>query len=156
MWCDNWDGDLLKLLPHLPEFLGEEMCNIELWTHSSLTDGKINCPSSWNTDDGLAAFFSLNPEVPPVSQQMVTNHPLVRCTWLEVLRDEWAHHAIVMVHGYRVHSPNTRLFWQALKALRKPSEFTDRQHSEIRMLVENECHYSSMNLSKVVAQRKGL
>jgi len=56
MWCDTFDADLLAVVPGAAEALGPA-AEVRLLTYSRLTNGRINHPSCWSTDEGFAAFF---------------------------------------------------------------------------------------------------
>ena len=96
-WSDDFDMDLLKLFPNLPQMLGES-AEVTLWTLCRGTNGRINLPCCWNTYDGLAALVWL--KKPNLVRDehgwinvfgMVANEPEMECTWLELLRDQWPH-----------------------------------------------------------------
>lgn len=99
-WSDNFDADLLKVIPETEEILGET-ANIQLWTHGGLTDGKLNHPSCWNTDVGMTAFFGFK-QTGFKPDAFWTDRPLVSCTFLEACRDAWVHGFVIGVDGYEV------------------------------------------------------
>ena len=97
-WSDDFDMDLLKVFPDLPEKLGATK-DVLLWTVGHETYGRLNHPAVWNSHMGSLAFFWLEP---PVLERReggwftlpggyTDDSPLVECTWLEVLRDGWVH-----------------------------------------------------------------
>lgn len=88
MWCDNFDGDLYKLVPQAREAIAL-MAEVTLWTYGSVwTDGRLNHPSCWNTDLGLAAWFGLTDHgFKPGA--FWTNEPLIECTFEEACRSGW-------------------------------------------------------------------
>lgn len=116
MWCDTFDADLLKVVPGAIEALGDTAA-IGMRTYSHVTDGKINCPSAWNTHDGLVAFFWTADEHRLPSCYW-TDEPVVPCTWLEVVRDEWVHGQVVSVDDRIVWRPPVRLFERLMYDLR--------------------------------------
>jgi hypothetical protein len=116
MWCDTFDADLLKVVPGAAEALGEA-AQISLTTRSHVTGGKINCPSAWNTHDGLMSFFWTTLEYQP-DASYYTEHPIVECTFLEAVRDEWVHSAVVNVNGQIVWRPPVRLMERLMFDLR--------------------------------------
>lgn len=93
-WSDDFDMDLLKLWPELPQQLGETG-ERKLWTVGSESYGRLNHPTVWNTH---GAFVWLNK--PNLARDgsgwfnvhgCVSNEPEIECTWLELLRDQWPH-----------------------------------------------------------------
>jgi hypothetical protein len=116
MWCDTFDADLLAVVPGVTEALGDA-AGVRLETFSRMTDGKINCPSAWNDDDGLVSFFWTAPEFrPPASY--VTDDPVAGCTFLEAVRDEWVHSCAISVNGRVVWSPPSGLMQHLMYDLR--------------------------------------
>lgn len=117
-WSDDFDMDLLKVFPDVANWC-HVIADRKLWTHSRPTGGRINCPSSWNTHDGLTAFFWTRPPLHAIKSIVhgdsrdwfrfgggyTTDAPLLECTWLEVLRDEWVHQQVVNVDGRVVWRP---------------------------------------------------
>jgi hypothetical protein len=109
-WSDAFDADLLKVVPGVEDLLGNA-AEIQLWTYCrNRTHGRINLPTCWNTYHGMTSFFWTT--IPPHHRDsygwvrfghgLTTNAQLTECTWLEVLRDEWVHGAIVNVDGSMV------------------------------------------------------
>jgi len=130
MWCDDFDADLLAVVPGAAQALGET-ASIRLETFSSLTGGKINCPSAWNTDAGLVAFFWTAPEFrPPASY--VTDDPVAECTFLEAVRDEWVHSSTISVNGRIVWRPPVRLMERLMYDLRGWTVLTGREREAIQ------------------------
>jgi len=133
MWCDDFDADLLAVVPGAAQALGET-AGIRLETFSRLTGGKINCPSAWNTDAGLVAFFWTAPEFrPPASYS--TDHPVVPCTFLEAVRDEWVHSCAVSVNRRIVWRPPVRLMERLMYDLRGWTVLTGREREATRQAV---------------------
>lgn len=96
MWCDGFDMDLPKVLPHARDLFGPLGARI-LFTHGATTHGIINGPSAWHTEAGLACFFGRrDPAKPPA---YVTREPVVACTVWEAVRDLWAHQHVMIVEG---------------------------------------------------------
>ena len=116
MWCDTFDADLLKVVPGAAEALGDT-AGVRLLTRSHVTDGKINCPSAWNTYDGLAAFFWTAPQWQP-DACWSTGEPVVECTVLEAVRDEWVHSCIMTVNRQMVWRPPEALMMRLMHDLR--------------------------------------
>lgn len=93
-WSDDFDMDLLKIFPDVPKMLRDP--DRVLWTVCSHpTYGRINCPSVWN---GYGSLLWLSKPNLPRDEHgwfningLVSNCQEVECTWLEWLRDMWAH-----------------------------------------------------------------
>lgn len=99
MWCDDFDMDLPKVIPDAETLLGD-MAGVTLFTHGNLTHGTLNHPTVWNHDLGLVAFFGFAEPRKPAA--FYTNKPLVECTFLEAVRDAWAHSFVMLVEGQPV------------------------------------------------------
>ena len=133
MWCDDFDADLLAVVPGAAQALGET-AGVRLETFSPLTGGKINGPSAWNTDAGLVAFFWTAPEFrPPASYS--TDRPVVPCTFLEAVRDEWVHSCAVAVNRHIVWRPPGQLMQQLMYDLRGWTVLTGREREGIQQAV---------------------
>lgn len=97
-WADDFDADLLKVVPEARDRIGE-LAHLKLWTYCQHPKhGRINSPASWHSDFGLTAFFwTKKPEHPrehgfaTFGRGYTTSAPLLECNWLEVLRDCWVH-----------------------------------------------------------------
>jgi hypothetical protein len=96
-WSDNFDMDLLRLFPKLPEALGP-VAGGRLWTYGGVTGGRLNHPAVWNANVGLVSlFWTRKPEHARDAGGFVdiegrlTNASLVECTFLEMIRDAWPH-----------------------------------------------------------------
>ncbi|ANM12100.1 hypothetical protein [Rhizobium sp. N324] len=94
MWCDDFDTDLLKVVPGIPELLGE-LADVTLWTHGGTWNGTLNHPSMWNHQAGLICFFGFN--CPDKPDYYSSGQDPVQCTVLEMFRDLWCHGAMVMM-----------------------------------------------------------
>lgn len=130
LWCETFDADLLAVVPGAVEALGD-VADLELWTYSTPTNGKINCPASWWTLNGLAAFFSTRDRSPaPPSYR--TSDPLVECTFLEAVRDEWVHGAIVVVNLVAVWRSPQRHMERLMYDVRGWTRLSDADREEIR------------------------
>lgn len=112
-WSDDFDMDLLKLFPDLPERLGE-MAEVRLWVHGGESYGRLNHPSVWHDHEYMVAFFGLAPDATGKPGAYWTSDPVVECTWLETLRDEWPHQYTIVV-GRRPVLRATR--WETFGAL---------------------------------------
>jgi len=101
MWCDNFDGDLYKLVPAARDVLAP-IAAIRLYTTCTPSvGGKINLPTCWHSDRGLSCYFGLTEE-PPQPPHCWTDSPVMACTMEEAVRDLWAHCPLLMklkLHG---------------------------------------------------------
>lgn len=96
-WSDDFDMDLLQLLPDLPERLGDA-ANIPLWTYGNTSYGRLNHPSVWNGHYGHEAYFGTD-DTGTWKPDGYRSHydQIVACTWLEALRDAWPHNYMIFV-----------------------------------------------------------
>jgi hypothetical protein len=99
MWCDDFDMDLPRVVPEALPILQRIPDSIVFRTHGHEWGGKLNHPSCWNTYDGLAAFFTLDPTRDPAPSGYMTGDPIVSCTWTEAVRDAWCHDFLLVVDG---------------------------------------------------------
>lgn len=115
-WSDDFDMDLLKLWPDLPQQLGETGA-MKLWTvvgHG--THGRLNHPTVWNSHG--AFVWTVKPDLPRDSRGWFNIHgcvsdgPEIECTWLELLRDQWPHsYNFILLPQMRIfEAPDRRLF----------------------------------------------
>lgn len=132
LWCEGFDADLLAVVPGALDELGDT-ADVKLWTYSTPTNGKINCPASWWTDAGLASFFSTT-DRSPIPASFRTSDPLVDCTFLEAIRDEWVHQSLILVNGVLVWRPPARAMEQLMYDVRgwHRVKLTDDERDEIR------------------------
>jgi hypothetical protein len=131
VWCDTFDTDLLKVVPGALEALGDT-AGVELLTRSRLTGGRINHPSCWNTDHGIAAFFWTGPGHEPPSSY-VTGEAVAECTFLEAVRDEWVHDCVIVVNRQVVWRPPVGLMTRLMYDLRGwGTPLTDALRAETR------------------------
>ncbi len=130
MWCDDFDADLLRAVPGAAEALGDAGA-LRLATYSRLTGGKINCPSAWNTYDGLTAFFWTKDEHRP-DEFWRTDAPEAACTLLEAVRDEWVHGCLITVDGRIIWRPPSGLMDRLMYDLRGWTPMTDAVREESR------------------------
>ena len=98
-WSDNFDMDLLKIFPEAPTALGP-IAERTIYTVGGITHGRLNHPSVWNTDLGLAAFFGVTAGG-FLPAGFVTGRPdkVVECTVLEAIRDCWVHTYAIVLKG---------------------------------------------------------
>jgi len=97
LWCDDFDADLPKVVPGALDAIGDT-AEVELLTYCSPTNGKINCPASWHTDGGLAAFFTTPGFGSIAPPGYVGGKEIVSCTFWEAVRDEWCHDSIILLN----------------------------------------------------------
>lgn len=109
MWCDRFDADLLKVVPGAAEALGPAGDTSLLTYCHQLTDGKINHPAVWH---GAGALFWTALRFQP-DAVWATSAPVVECTFLEAIRDEWVHTCSINVNGCVVWEP----MWKQFEAL---------------------------------------
>lgn len=101
-WADDFDGDLLKLVPGVEEIVGEAS-DIVLYTYGGTTHGRLNHPAVWNDYRGMIAFFGFDPSGSWKPEAYYAGHrELVECTFLEALRDGWTHNFVMIVEGMHV------------------------------------------------------
>jgi len=98
-WSDDFDMDLLKVIPDVEQMLGE-LADVELYTHGKTTNGRLNHPSVWNSYHAMIAFFGF--EDPGKPEAYHTSDLVVRCTFLEALRDAWVHSYEIFVEGISI------------------------------------------------------
>ena len=94
-WSDDFDMDLVKVFPDFPRQIGKA-ADIPLWTVGHSSYGRLNSPCQWNSHG--AFVWSEKPELERDVHGWfnvwgcVGNDPVIECTWLELLRDQWPHH----------------------------------------------------------------
>jgi len=101
MWCDDFDMDLLKVFPPIEKWFRQPLALWALCRPSA--GGKINCPAAWHglgRRGGLGTLVVVHPSEPAIPRDdhgwvsiagYTTNDSWVRCTPLELVRDEWVH-----------------------------------------------------------------
>jgi hypothetical protein len=151
VWCDSFDADLLKVVPGAAEALGET-AGLELTTFSRTTGGKINAPSCWHADAGLASFFWTGPQHKP-GPFYYTNQPEAACTFLEAVRDEWVHSAVVVVDGWVVWCPPVRLMERLMYDLRGWTVLDGGEREKIRGDVLASLRSAAMRVARIPAGR---
>lgn len=96
MWCDDFDMDLLKVLPEAEQLLAP-LAGIRLYTTCHPTYGRVNLPCSWNDRVNFCCFVGFIAEedgLPAEGPQplgYVTDAPVVEATAEELFRDLWSH-----------------------------------------------------------------
>jgi hypothetical protein len=143
VWCDDFDADLLKVVPGAAEALGES-AGIRMQTYSYLTDGKINCPASWNGD---GAFFWTRPDGRP-GPYYWTSKPVVGCTFLEAIRDEWIHTSTVIVDGAVIWRPMWREFEKLMYDIRGWTVLPDGDRLAIQDLVRATLREAALRMAE--------
>lgn len=131
LWCDDFDADLIKVVPFAIEALGDT-ADVRLVTYSHETNGKINCPSAWWTDHGLTAFFATKGYGGPAPAGYWTDKKVVECSFLEAVRDEWLHDAVIVVNGLWIWTPPSRLQYDLMADLRGWQPLDDEKRREIQ------------------------
>ena len=121
---------------------------MELLTYSATTGGKINCPSAWNTDEGLASFFWTSGEYRP-DGAWYTDEPVVECTFLEAVRDEWVHSCTVVVNGPVVWKPPVRLMEKLMYDVRGWRPLSDQERDQVRRNVRCSLASAAERLAQV-------
>lgn len=96
-WSDDFDMDLLKVIPNVENILGAS-ADVVLYTRcNSPRHGRLNHPVCW----GVTACFGVtNPPWKP--QGWWSEAAVVECTFLELLRDVWSHSLVAVVEGQTV------------------------------------------------------
>lgn len=141
-WSDDFDVDLLKVIPDLSELLGEHR-ETTLFTHGHATFGRLNHPACWNTHAGLAAFFGFTDAAKPAAYHC--DHPLVACTFEEAVRDCWVHDFVMIVENRMV--LDGKRFWNDFQPImwhlrsRRPLSDVDlnRHIRNVRERIEVAC-----------------
>jgi hypothetical protein len=107
MWCDDFDADLLKVIPYAAQILAPAR-DIKLVTRGGTTDGMLNHPACWNGYNGPVAFFGTvgMPESEWRPESNVTSEKIVECTAEEALRDWWPHGFLMNVNHVAVTPTN--------------------------------------------------
>jgi hypothetical protein len=93
-WSDDFDMDLLKVIPNVENILGSS-ADVVLYTRcSNPTHGRLNHPVCWGV---TTCFGFTNPPWKP--EGWWSDAPVVECTFLELLRDVWSHSVVASVEG---------------------------------------------------------
>lgn len=150
MWCDSFDADLLVVVPGATEALGDTV-GVQLRTYSHLTGGKINCPSAWNTYEGLSAFFWTADEYRP-DASWSTDAPVAGCTFLEAVRDEWVHSCAVTVNNVIVWRPPVALMERLMSDLRGWTVMADALREDTRRNVLRSLEQAARRLTELLGR----
>ena len=148
MWCDDFDADLLKVVPGALEVLGRT-ADVSLSCYSSLTNGKINCPAAWNSHDGLRAMFWTTPEHHP-DAYFYTTFPVAECTFAEAVRDEWVHGAVIVVNGDVIWRPRQSQMSKLMYDVRGWLALTDDKREQIQTDVMIQLAGASVRLGRML------
>ena len=153
MWCDNFDGDLYKLVPQARDALAL-MADVTLWTYGSVwTDGRLNHPSVWNSYIGSVAFFGLHDhDFNPGANY--TTEPLIECTFEEACRSGWVQSWTLILRGHPLINfghgdmrlPFDALLWHA-RGLRR---IADDEVVAYQHLVAGILKHSAMMLERTI------
>lgn len=123
-WSDDFDMDLPKVIPDARDRLGK-FAELELVTHGHETYGRLNHPSVWNHPLGSVSFFGRgSPHKPP---EYWTNHPLVKCTLWEAVRDAWVHSNVILFESFPIWSDQRKHFDPLMGCIRGWSLLTERE-----------------------------
>lgn len=156
-WSDDWEGDLLKLVPGVREALGDAE-GVTLYTYDgSLTHGRINLPCVWNTDHGLTAYFGVRRGYAFKPPHAFTTEACVECTWLEVLRDVWSHDYCVVVDGRVVLAADAfyAVFYPMLEEARGWKKLDDDARQKLQRAALALIQAATDAFRRVLARRDG-
>lgn len=134
LWCADFDSDLLRVVPGVVEALGDVVSR-RLWTRCRPSNGKINHPAAWNTQDGLTAFFTTHEDRDPVpSAGYVTSgaDEITECTLLDAIRDEWVHDCAIVVDGHLIWQPRQHDQLALMYDLRGWTVLSDDEREQVR------------------------
>jgi hypothetical protein len=153
-WSDDFDMDLLKVIPGVAEALGDH-ADTPLWTYGNTSHDRINSPSCWNTYTGLAAFFGTDDSGQWKPSDYSTQSPMVACTWLETVRDAWAHGYTAVVNGHPIWDAG-RLTDQVFNALmydlRNWTKLPPGRGDQLRTYVAIDLSLATERLAAIVKQ----
>lgn len=140
MWCDDFDADLFKVVPHADAILAP-VADVPLWTYGNKdSNGELAHPAVWNGYRSMLAFFTLHPDRDPRPGDFyyVGNDPLIRCTFAEAARDCYVHNYALIVNGTIVldttHITNS-LFYPLMADVRGWDRLGEQQRRSIRRRV---------------------
>ncbi len=154
MWCDTFDADLLKTVPGAAEALGDT-AGVKLWTYSRTTDGAINCPSAWHTPQGLTSFFWADDPAGRPDAYFSTDAPVTACTFLEAVRDEWIHGAVISVHGPVIWRPLQQSQLRLMYDLRGWTPLQDGERAKTRARVRWSLEQAAARLRELLCPKCG-
>ncbi len=99
-WSDDFDMDLLKVLPDTEEILGRT-AGVALYTYGHTSYDRLNHPAVWNDYAGTVAFFGTTPSGFK-DDCYSPSSGLVECTFLEAVRDAWPHNYRLLINRQQV------------------------------------------------------
>src|SRR5688572_28580488 len=98
MWCDGFDLDLPRVVPEAMQVVLSIPPTVTLRTFGTVTGGRLNHPSCWNTRLGTTAFFTLDPhDRPAPAGDVAPGDQVVVCTFAEAIRDAWVLSYVMVV-----------------------------------------------------------
>ncbi len=98
-WSDDFDMDLLAIIPDASDLIGQT-ADMPLYVHGGTTHGRLNHPCVWNDyEHDMIAYFSIDPTVPSKPRSYHADREIIECTVLEAFRDAWPHHYAMNVDG---------------------------------------------------------
>lgn len=113
-WSDDFDMDLLKVLPKTEPLLAT--VERPLYVHGGESFGRLNHPTVWNSDGGFVSFFSFHPNVPNKPPSYWTSEQIRECTWEEAVRDWWPHQYLLTIDGKSI-LPGQDQIWPKFQTL---------------------------------------
>jgi hypothetical protein len=143
IWCEGFDCDLPTVVPGAKEALGDT-AEQKLWTCSRPTNGKINCPASWNEREGLVSYFGFSGPSVPASH--LVSDPAMECTFWEAVRDLWVHQHILSIEKVHVWDPTFQssvgqafevLMWHVRKWRPVPEDDAEKHRAIVRKSLES-------------------
>ncbi len=151
LWCEDFDADLPKVVPGALDAIGDT-AEVELLTYCSPTNGKINCPASWHTNDGLAAFFTTPGFGSIAPPGYVGGKEEVTCTFWEAVRDEWVHSSIILLNWqHTIWKPPDALMMALMYDLRGWTALSDEGREETQENVRRSLAAAADRLRTVIA-----
>ncbi|GGM53676.1 hypothetical protein ACFFX1_54745 [Dactylosporangium sucinum] len=94
-WADDFDADLLRVVPRAAGILVQ--VTAPLWTYGHTSHGRLNHPSVWASQHGYVAYFGTDNTGTWKPGSFSSNGQLVQCTWTEAARDAWVHNYVIAV-----------------------------------------------------------
>lgn len=149
-WADDFDMDLLRVLPDLPQLVGD-LGAVNLYTY-----GGTHPAVRSNQRGEMDAFFGTNRDAESwMPAACVSGHQeLVECTWLEVLRDVWVHQCHVHVDMELVWNTNrlARLFNDLMFGRRGHRPISGAMSSGMETVLRGEVVVATERLRLVLAE----
>lgn len=164
-WSEDFDMDLLKILPGLRDDISF-IAGCPLYTFGSLSrEGMFSHPAVWNSDVGMSALFFVD-EPQLIRDEhgwvsiggCVTDDPVCEITALDAIRDCWCHNYTLHLEGRRVIASSLRFYnshFYPLMAFRRGwKEVPD--HDRIVNDVHGWAVQGARNIEVVVANHRTL